>query len=319
MIAKTGSVVTWHWAHRVLNPDCTIAPESEWHLAWKALGLDGSQEIVVGSRRADVLAPGGFAVEFQASPLTGEEVRDREADWAAQGGMAWVFRADKEFAAGRIGVTEYFRPEWKDLLREENRTMLKVTWSRAPERVRAARALSLLDIGDGQLLFIGAWGHWGSYVADYGWSGSPLAGYGWRVPRSWVVENVLHGTVMPVPLAESPSETWRRIEAWERGEHGRKQKEHERHFGTGRWRAQFLAEHQRQLEDDLKAGQATPEGSLRAVWAEELWPLRNDLEAVRAIWAEAVKTCEGRLPAAAAIRRARQEYEQEHVERERED
>jgi len=200
MIARTGSVVTWHWAHRrVHNPDCTIAPESEWHLAWKALGIDGSQEVVVGRRRADVLAPGGFAVEFQASALDGEEVRAREEDWAAQGGMVWVFRADKEFAAGRIRVWDSIPRHQGELVKPGNRLTVNITWSHAPERVRAARAPSFADIGNGELLFIGGW------YEDR----SPFGWYIWRVSRDWVVQNLLHGDMLPAPLAGDPREIMR--------------------------------------------------------------------------------------------------------------
>jgi competence CoiA-like predicted nuclease len=106
MLAKTGAVLIWHWAHVKDNPHCEAARESEWHLAWKALGIDGTQEITVGRHRADVLAPGGFAVEFQASPLDREEVSARESGWAAQGGMVWVLQADRAFAAGRITMAK---------------------------------------------------------------------------------------------------------------------------------------------------------------------------------------------------------------------
>lgn len=151
MRARTGSVRIWHWAHLEHNPHCEAARESEWHLAWKVLGLDGTQEVKVGCRRADVLAPGGFAVEFQASALTREEVRAREDDWSAQGGMAWVFKADQ----AHIEVTEQYLPQWLHLLKPENQMTVRVTWPRAPERVRAAHAPSFLDVGDDELLFIG--------------------------------------------------------------------------------------------------------------------------------------------------------------------
>ena len=91
MIAKTGDVVAWHWAHQVDSPGCPAAGETAWHLCWKQLGPPGSQERAVGNRRADVLAPGRFAVEFQRSPLTAAEVTARESDWARR--LVWVFDA----------------------------------------------------------------------------------------------------------------------------------------------------------------------------------------------------------------------------------
>ena len=100
MIAKTGDVKVWHWAHRTENPGCASAGESEWHLGWKALGPPDSQERTVGNRRADVLAPGGFTVEAQKSALTAAEVAQREADW--KGRLVWIFDAIDACEEGRL-------------------------------------------------------------------------------------------------------------------------------------------------------------------------------------------------------------------------
>jgi hypothetical protein len=200
MRTRAGTVRIWHWAHIERNPHCEAALESEWHLAWKVLGIDGTQEVKVGNRRADILAPGGFAVEFQASALTGEEVWDREWDWAGQGRMVWVFRADREFAAERINMTRSFAAYEKYLAEPEKRHTLDIAWSHAPERVRVARTRSFLDIGGGQLLLIGGWRP----------GSSPLTGYGWRVPRDAVVRNVLHGIVIPEPIARDRPKSYSR-------------------------------------------------------------------------------------------------------------
>lgn len=208
MLARTGEVLIWHWAHVQENPHCEAARESDWHLAWKARGIDGTQEITVGTRRADILAPGGFAVEFQASAISNSDVWAREADWAAQGGMVWVFRADKAFAARRIRTAKSLAGYDNQLSAPERHQTLDITWSHAPERIRTAGALSFLDLGIGELLFIGGWRH----------GSSPLTGYGWRVPMNLVVRNVLHGTTIPVPIAGDPAETIRKIERWRQQE-----------------------------------------------------------------------------------------------------
>ena len=206
MRARAGAVRIWHWAHLVRNPHCEAARETEWHLAWKVLGLDGTQEVTVGRRRADVLAPGGFAVEFQASALTADEVRAREDDWAAQGGMVWVFKADSAFRdrLPRIRVERSLAAFRDELVKPENWATLNITWSYAPERVRAARAPVFLDVGEDELLFIGAWR-----------DERPLSGYGWRVPKDWVVDDVLRGAVIPGPLAEDPEDVRHRIMAYQ--------------------------------------------------------------------------------------------------------
>jgi hypothetical protein len=168
------------------------------------LGADGSQEVKVGCRRADVLAPGGFAVEFQASALDVNEVRAREDDWRAQGGIVWVHRTDREFGAGRIVLSRSFLGWDESLLRPEDLATLDVTWSHAPERVRASRAPSFLDFGDGELLFVGGWRN----------GSSPLSGYGWRVSRDWVVKHVLQGNMLPRPLATDPVTIKRKVRGW---------------------------------------------------------------------------------------------------------
>jgi hypothetical protein len=313
MRARTGSVRIWHWAHLAASPHCEAARETEWHLAWKILAIDGTQEVKVGRRRADVLAPGGFAVEFQASALDRDEVRAREDDWASQGGMAWVFKADKEFQAGRIRLQESLAGFDDHLVKPENRATLDITWAHAPERVRAARAPSFLDIGGGELLFIGDWPDRDDY---------PLEGYGWRVPKDWVVENLLRSSKIPAPFAGNPvavrykilqhldREAEQQREAERKAERRRRESE-EKQLGRGRWRAPFMAEAFGRLQNLLNAEQPNPQGSLEAVWVQELWPLRDDPGALRVIWAAAVKACGGRLPSLAAVRRARQEYEQE--------
>jgi hypothetical protein len=184
MIACRGEKVPPYWRHATANPNCEAGRESKWHLSWKALALDGTQEIAVGNRRADVLAPGGYAVEFQASPMDASEVHSREADWSTQGGMVWIFKAISEMAEQRIveagepmrvgrrtlrmgqSPLKWHRASWDG-------QMIGISWNRAPERVRSARATAFLDLGDDRLVFAGGW-RAGS---------SPLTGYGWKVSK----------------------------------------------------------------------------------------------------------------------------------------
>lgn len=178
MIAKTGDVKIWHWAHRSENPDCQAAGETEWHLDWKELGPPGSQERAVGNRRADVLAPGGFAVEFQKSALTGAEVLAREADWKRQ--LVWIFDAAAAYGERRLELRV-------NLARGPGDAYRNIRWAHAPERVKAATCTTLLDLGD-QLIYVGKW-----------YDHSPLQGYGWLITRDWVIANVLNGSTIPRP------------------------------------------------------------------------------------------------------------------------
>lgn len=178
MLAKTGNVVVWHWAHRVRPLDCQAAYEGEWHLAWKGLALDGTQEVAhpSGKRRADVLAPGGFAVEFQASALTAEEVRAREADWDNK--LVWVFDAREAYK--------------KDSLRIMGHGSQRgIFWFKAPERIKTARCPTYYDLGDEGLI----------HVHELRQERSSLKGRGKILSKKLVVESVVRGTKFPsMPL-----------------------------------------------------------------------------------------------------------------------
>ena len=84
--AKCGSIVTHHWAHVAKDCDPWSEPESEWHLGWKSLFPKECCEVVMGPHRADVRI-NGTVIEFQKSPISPEEIREREEFY---GNMIWV-------------------------------------------------------------------------------------------------------------------------------------------------------------------------------------------------------------------------------------
>ncbi len=174
MMAKTGNVVVWHWAHCVRPLDCQAASEGEWHLAWKALAIDGTQEIThpSGRRRADVLAPGGFAVEFQASPLTVAEIQTREADWDYN--LVWVFDARKSFQKERLTTEGYGKSR-------------RFMWRRPPDRIKGAKCPSYYDVGDDNLL----------RVTEVQVTKSAAFGQCWLETKDVVVTKVIRGKQMP--------------------------------------------------------------------------------------------------------------------------
>ncbi len=93
VIAKCGRVNAWHWAHEC-REDCDPwhDGETEWHRRWKRRFPKESTEktLVWGDVRhiADLWLPNSIVVEFQHSPLTVEEIREREAFY---GRMVWIF------------------------------------------------------------------------------------------------------------------------------------------------------------------------------------------------------------------------------------
>lgn len=178
MVAKTGNVKIWHWAHKAANPECGLAGESEWHLTWKDRGLPGTQEVWHEDRcrRADVLSPAGIAVEFQHSSLPWDEVRARQADWGHR--LVWMFDARTAWRAGHI----------------EPANGGVIWWSPVPRMVLSATAYggcrTFLDLGDtvGVFYVAGRTPLQGPEGAD--WIGQEMTG--WAVTLDTFIANVLH-------------------------------------------------------------------------------------------------------------------------------
>lgn len=94
LVAKCGELVVHHWSH-FARPDCDdwYEPETEWHHGWKRHFQPDQVEVVIGPHRADVLAD-GTVIEFQHSPISTTEIREREDFYVAEvGAMVWVFDA----------------------------------------------------------------------------------------------------------------------------------------------------------------------------------------------------------------------------------
>ena len=92
MIAKCGTQVIWHWAHKGARCDDWWEPESAWHRAWKDRFPAEWQEFVHegdGGQRhiADVLTSHGLVIEFQHSRLPPDEQAAREAFYP---NLVWV-------------------------------------------------------------------------------------------------------------------------------------------------------------------------------------------------------------------------------------
>ena len=85
--AKCGSINIWHWAH--IGSVCPFErePETEWHRNWKSIFPKDWCEVVTGDLRADVMTPGGVAIEFQNSPISYRDIAKRERGYAK---MAWI-------------------------------------------------------------------------------------------------------------------------------------------------------------------------------------------------------------------------------------
>jgi competence protein CoiA len=92
VIAKCGSINRWHWSHRG-DTDCDPWSEHEgpWHLGWKEYFAPSEREIVIGPHRADIRTKAGRVIELQHSPISAEDIREREEFYGP--GMVWVVDA----------------------------------------------------------------------------------------------------------------------------------------------------------------------------------------------------------------------------------
>lgn len=91
VVARCGEINVWHWAH--LSGDCDPwhEPESAWHLEWKSIAPPERCEVRMGCHRADIVAPSGFIIELQHSPLEPSQVRERESFYGDH--LIWVVDA----------------------------------------------------------------------------------------------------------------------------------------------------------------------------------------------------------------------------------
>lgn len=137
VIAKTGTIVTWHWAHQS-ETDCDTwaEPDSSWHRAWQDRFPPGWREVPIGNHRADIRTPGGLVVEVQHSHLSPTEIRIRERYY---GQMVWVFDTVESYAEGRFDLRRHPKPD--------DVNYVTFRWKQRRKSVIACRAPYFLDLG----------------------------------------------------------------------------------------------------------------------------------------------------------------------------
>ncbi|MCB2170992.1 MAG: hypothetical protein KQI78_25315 [Deltaproteobacteria bacterium] len=99
VVSKCGNKTIWHWAH-VAKKHCDSwwENETQWHRDWKDKYPTEWQEVVLfdeisGEKHiADIKTDSGLVIEFQNSPLTSEELKQREAFYK---NIVWVINGDK--------------------------------------------------------------------------------------------------------------------------------------------------------------------------------------------------------------------------------
>lgn len=91
LIPRCGQIKIHHWAHRGQR-DCDhwYEPETEWHAEWKRQFGKENCEVVMPPHRADIVGKSGIVIELQHSPISPEEIRERETFY---GNMMWIVDA----------------------------------------------------------------------------------------------------------------------------------------------------------------------------------------------------------------------------------
>ncbi|MFM8296421.1 MAG: competence protein CoiA [Microcystaceae cyanobacterium] len=95
VIASCGEIYIWHWKHQNIC-DSWFEPETEWHLDWKEQFPEDWQEFVIEDNAtgikhvADIKTNEGVVIEFQNSPISSAEIKEREEFYK---NMIWVVNA----------------------------------------------------------------------------------------------------------------------------------------------------------------------------------------------------------------------------------
>jgi hypothetical protein len=147
LVAKCGSIKTWHWAHLRADCDPWSEPESAWHLGWKRWLADhrgARTEVVMPPHRADAVLPDGRIVELQGDYLSAEQIAEREAFYGPD--LVWIYRChwSERIHVGRRGfwwkhgapsMAAHRRPVWWELSSGMVRVHLNVVESEYGHRV----------------------------------------------------------------------------------------------------------------------------------------------------------------------------------------
>jgi len=162
LIAKCGHINIHHWAHKVKVNECPFKQESAWHLKWKSLFKKERCEVRIEKngkvKIADGVLPNGKVVEFQNSPISWDEIKEREAFYD---NMCWVFNCREPYKEERFYFLERKKGFWyyqskvhPEINHNEHQKYFCFKWKHARKSIMACEKPVYLDLGEDILRLI---------------------------------------------------------------------------------------------------------------------------------------------------------------------
>ena len=169
LIPKCGRINIRHWSHTTFSEHCEHERETKWHLEWKSLFNINNVEVVVNKndkrKLTDAKLKNGLCVEFQHSPISVDEILEREKFY---GNMIWVFDCRDAYNENRILLRRRREYSGSDLM--------SFRWLHAKKNIAYTTKPTYLDLGE-HILRLKKIGN-----------KAPTGGYGFIRPKSELVE-----------------------------------------------------------------------------------------------------------------------------------
>ena len=176
VISKCGQINIWHWAHEA-EGDCDSWAECEtpWHLNWKKKWPSDCVEVLIKKNgvkhRADILTFQGTVIELQHSPISPDEIYQRQEFYK---NMIWIADLRTPWNEDRIEFRnqgDYYTFRWKH-----------------PRKHIAYMNQAYFDIGDDKRLF-----RLSKMYPD-----GQCGGWGWFLDKDYFIKRRLRNTRDPL-------------------------------------------------------------------------------------------------------------------------
>ena len=156
LLAKCGKIVTHHWSHRSEDCDTWRESETEWHRYWKSLVPPKFSEVTIeknGQRhRADIVTKNNVVIELQHSPLSIDEIAEREFFYVK---MIWLF--DVQTCRPTHSENGVPLPNWAKQIRlrlrpkQDEKDLYTFRWVHPRRSIAYTQSHTFLDVGAGEI------------------------------------------------------------------------------------------------------------------------------------------------------------------------